>query len=59
MASKWFSIFMLREKLIMGALRKQYKVLTVNQIFFIGDIAEKDWVNSNYEHEKKELESTK
>ena len=32
--------------------------MAVDQLLFIGDIAEKDWVKSNSEEERKELEST-
>ena len=41
----------------MGVARKQDEALTLYQILLFGGIAEKDWVQSNYEEEKKELES--
>ena len=42
----------------MVVARSQDKALTVDQILFIGEIAEEEWSKSNYEEEKKELEST-
>ena len=38
-------------------VRRQDEALTVDQLLFIGDIAEEDWSKSNFEEEKKELES--
>ena len=57
MASRWFSIFMLGGKLKIGLVRNQDKVLTVDQLLLGGNISEKECVQSNYEEEKKELES--
>ena len=57
-AGRWFSIFMMGAKRIMGVVRRQDKALTFNQLLLIGDIAEEDWSKSNSEKEKKELEST-
>ena len=51
------SRFILREKLRMGVVKSQDEALTVDQLLLIGDIADKDWVKSNPEEEKKELES--
>ena len=56
--SRWFSRFIMGEKQRMGVLRRQDEALTFNQLLFIGDISEEDWSKSNYEEEKKELEST-
>ena len=39
-------------------VRRQDYGLTVNQLLLIGDIVDEDWSKSNYEEEKKELEST-
>ena len=39
-------------------MRRQDKLLTVNQLLLIHEIAEEDWSKSNYYEEKKELEST-
>ena len=38
-------------------VRRQDEELTVDQLLLIGEIAEEDWSESNYEQEKKELES--
>ena len=54
----WFSRFMLGGKRSMGVVRRQDEALTVDQLILIGEIAEKDWLKSNYEEEKKELDST-
>ena len=45
------------EKRRVEVLRSQYEALTVDQLLLIEDIAEKDWVKSNYEDKKKGLES--
>ena len=37
----------------MVVVRSKEKVLTVDQLLFIGDIPEGDWSKSNYEGEKK------
>ena len=42
----------------MGVARRQDEALKFDQLLLIGDISKKDWVKSNYEEEKKELEST-
>ena len=42
----------------MGVVRRQDEALKVDQLLLIGDIAEKDWLKSNFEEKKKELEST-
>ena len=42
----------------MVVARSHDQALTVDQILFIGEIAEEEWSKSNYEEEKKELEST-
>ena len=39
-------------------VRRRDEALTVNQLLFIGDIAEEYWPKSNSEEEKKELELT-
>ena len=39
-------------------VRRQDEALTVDQLLLIGNIYEKDWVKSNSEEERKELEST-
>ena len=44
-------------KIRSGGKARQDKALTVDQILFIGETAEEDWSKSNYEEEKKELES--
>ena len=58
MESRCFSIFILRTKHRVRVLRYQDKTLTVDQILLIGDISENEWVQSNSEEEKKELEFT-
>ena len=57
-ASRWFSGFMLGSNRRIGVARRQDKALTVDQLLVIGEIAEEDWLKSNYEEEKKGLEST-
>ena len=42
-ASRWFSRFMLGENRRMVLARRQDKALTVDQLLFIGEIAEEDW----------------
>ena len=39
-------------------VRSQGEALTVNQLILIGEISEKDWLNSNSEEKKKEMDST-
>ena len=39
-------------------VRSHNEALTVDQLLLIGDIAEEDWLKSNSEEEKKELDST-
>ena len=56
--SRWFSGFMIGTKHRMGVVRRQYKLLMVNQLLLIGEITEEDWSKPNYEEEKKELEPT-
>ena len=46
-ASIWLSRFILGKKRRMGVARRQDKVLTVDQIILIGNIAEKEWIRSN------------
>ena len=46
-AGRWFSIFMLGEKRIIGVMITQDKALTVDQLLLIGDIAEEEWSKSN------------
>ena len=57
-ASRLFSIFILGGKRKLEVLRKQDKTLTVDNLLFIGNIADKDWVKSNSEEQKKDMEST-
>ena len=52
-----FSRFMLGEKRSMGVVIRQDEALTIDQILLISDISENDWLNSNSEKEKKELNS--
>ena len=56
-ASIWLSTFMLREKRRMGVVRRQDEALKVDKLLLIGEISEEGWSKSNYEEEKKELES--
>ena len=57
-AGRWFSIFMLGKKRIIGVMITQDKALTDDPFLLIGGIAEEDWPKSNSEEENKELEST-
>ena len=47
--SRWFSRFMLGANIIMVVVRRQYKVMKVNQLLLIGEITEEDWSKSNSE----------
>ena len=57
-ATRWFSIFIMGEKRIMGMVRSKEDVLPVDQLLLVAEIAEEYWSKSNSEEEKKELEST-
>ena len=50
--SRCLSRFMLGTKHRMRVVRNQDRALTVDQLLLIGDIAEKDWVQSNSDKEK-------
>ena len=57
-ASRWFSRFMMEKRRRMVVVRGQDEALTVDKLLLMGDIAEEDWLKSNSEEEKKELELT-
>ena len=48
-SSRWLSIVMLGANIIMVVVRRQYKVMKVNQLLLIGEITEEDWSKSNSE----------
>ena len=56
--SIWFSGFILGSERRMGVERSQDEALTADQLLLIGEIAKEDLSKSNYEEEKKKLEST-
>ena len=51
--SRRFSRFRQGEKRRMGVVISQEKTLTVDQLLLIGEIAEKDRINLDYEEENK------